>query len=339
MEKPSIFSQKLMDLDFFKKMPKSVTKGSIFGLIMTIMCAVVVSILLINELVSFFSHEVESGMRIDHRKEDQFVEVHVMLDMPYFPCHLIGLDVSDYIGTHRVGDNEHLKYVALSSTGEVLSPVDMTTDAETTIAAFKRAKAAKEGCRIEGYFSVLMVPGNFHVAFHSKGEAVKLLLDREGPFEADFTHVIHNLYFGSAKNHVLAPTLISDFGLKSVTTLTGFRSESLVPARGPFTYKYKLLIVPTDLVYEDGQQYEVFQYKTFWNIAMMEPYMNYMISVDYELSSLSLVETRKNKHLGDFLIHISGIIGGLIAFMSFIHTLVQKSVIHLIMKHGLGKLE
>jgi hypothetical protein len=339
MEKPSIFSQKLMDLDFFKKMPKSVTKGSIFGLIMTIMCAVVVTILLINELVGFFSLEVESGMRIDHRKEDQFVEVHLAIDLPYFPCQLIGLDVSDYIGTHRLGDNEHLQYLALSPAGEVLQPVDMKMEVERTISEFKRARDAKEGCRVQGHFSVLMVPGNFHIAFHSKGEAVKALMDREGPFEADFTHVIHTLYFGTAKNHQVYPQLVRDFKLKSVTTLTGFRSETLVPARGPFTYKYKILIVPTDLIYEDKQEYEVFQYKTFWNIAMMEPYMNYMISVDYELSSLSLVETRKDKLWAIFLYISAGIIGGLIAFMSFIHTLVQKSVIHLIMKHGLGKLE
>ena len=66
---------------------------------------------------------------------------------------------------------------------------------------------------------------------------------------------------------------------------------------------------------------------------------NYLIWVDFELSSLSMVEKRKLKYLSEFIIHISGIIGGLIAFMTFMHYLIQKSVVRLVYKHALGKLD
>ena len=41
----------------------------------------------------------------------------------------------------------------------------------------------------------------------------------------------------------------------------------------------------------------------------------------------------------EYVIQISGIVGGLVAFMTFIHSLVQRSVIRLLYKAGLGKLE
>ena len=335
----SVLNRRLKDIDIFKRLPKNLTRGSILGVIMTVICVLTVVVLLVNEFIQFYTHEVESGMRIDHRKDDQHVEVHISIDMHKFPCNLLGLDVSDFIGTHVLGDHENLVYTTLDTEGNEVGVVNMDDTPENTKKNFYEAFEKGYGCRIQGFFNVLLVPGNFHIGFHSKDKIVYDVLTEKGPFEVDFTHTFKHLYFGATKNHAVIHDLMQDFNLKSVATLTNFDSRSISPSPGPFSFQYKLLIVPTDLIYEDGQEYDIFQYKSFWNVAMFEPTINYLINVNYDLSSLSMVEKRKPKYLSEFLIRILGILGGMIAFMSFLHNLLQKSVIRILIKAGIGKME
>jgi hypothetical protein len=339
MQKPSLLQRRLKDLDLFKRLPKNVAKGSLLGVIMTIICLSTVGILLFHEIIAFMSTEIESSMRIDHRKDDQHVEVHLSIDFQRFPCYLLGLDVTDYVGTHRTAEHDTMNFYTLDTNGNILDKANVKLGVEETVAAFNEAYDKNYGCRMEGYFSILLVPGNFHIGFHSRGAELERLIQQRGPFNVDFTHRINTLYFGSTKNNQMYRTFQSDFNLKSLQTLTGYSSTQMVPQPGPFSYRYKLLIVPTDLIYEDGTEHDIFQYKSFWNVASVEMNFNYLISVDYELSSLSMVEKQKHKYKSEFIIHISGIVGGLVAFMTFIHSLVQRSVIRLLYKAGLGKLE
>jgi hypothetical protein len=340
MERESVFQKRLKDLDLFKRLPKNMSKGSLLGVVMTVICIVTVALLLLNEVITFMTKEIESGMRIDHRKDDQDVEVHLSIDLHKFPCHLLGLDIVDYVGTHRVAEHRTLKYWTLNTNGEKLKEVDMDMNEQDTKAEFMSAYEKEYGCRIEGYFNILLVPGNFHIAFHGKAQLyMEIMRERAGQLNVDLTHTINHLYFGATKNQAILDSLKSDFNLQSVQTLNNYKSTTVVPQPGQFSYRYKLLIVPTDLIYEDGHQYDIFQYKTFWNVATMEMQGDFSIWVEYDLSSLSMVEKRKHKYLSEFIIHICGIIGGLIAFMTFLHNLIQKSVVRLLHKAGLGKLE
>lgn len=337
MEQKSFLHRQLRSFDLFKKMPSNVTKGSIFGVIMTILCFAIVGMLFLNELINFMSTDIESGLRIDHRKEETHVPVNLDIVLHSFPCHLMGLDVVDFLETHRVGVHDNLKYVSLDPNGNEIGEVNMEMSDEDTIKEFDEAYNKGYGCRIVGKFEILLVPGNFHIAFHSKGALVERILSERGPFAVDLTHTIKDLSFGMTTDD--NNKLKRDFNLKSVHPLRGFHSSKMVNQPGAYTYRYKLLIVPTDLIYENGAQQSILQYKTFWNVAMMEPSFNYQLYFDYDLSSMSMTERQKHKYKSEFIVHIAGIIGGLIAFMSFLHNLLQKSVIRLILKHGMGKLE
>lgn len=41
----------------------------------------------------------------------------------------------------------------------------------------------------------------------------------------------------------------------------------------------------------------------------------------------------------EFLTHLCGIVGGMIAFVTFLHNLLQKSVLQVMHKHTMGKYE
>ena len=65
-------------------------------------------------------------MKIDHKKDAKEVEVHMDIDFPNFPCHLLGLDLVDYIGTHYKDIHDNLKKIPLSKTGKKLGEFDDT---------------------------------------------------------------------------------------------------------------------------------------------------------------------------------------------------------------------
>lgn len=127
---------------------------------------------------------------------------------------------------------------------------------------------------------MLLVPGNFHLGFHSKNEVLQKALSKNGFFEVDFFHKINYLYFGTevARKHKDEHT--SDFKLRKLRTLDSFTSKEIEDSTGPYSFKYSLVILPTNLIYEDGREYEIYQYKTFWNVAYIERNFNYLISFE-----------------------------------------------------------
>jgi Endoplasmic reticulum vesicle transporter len=83
----------------------------------------------------------------------------------------------------------------------------------------------KEGdrCRIVGTFEVLLVPGNFHIGYHSSGHLIQKYMAKIGRrFPVDFSHTISQLQFG--KIHTQGEKLRRDFKLKDLNTLNNFRS-------------------------------------------------------------------------------------------------------------------
>ena len=96
-------------------------------------------------------------------------------------------------------------------------------------------------------------------------------------------------------------------------------------------------MVPTDLIYENGRTEGIYQYRSFWNIAYFEQSFNYMLTFEYDLSSVTLTETRVRTEFTKFLTHLCGIVGGMLAFSTFLHTLLQKSVLKVLHKHAVGK--
>ena len=80
-------------------------------------------------------------------------------------------------------------------------------------------RALKEGekCRLMGSFKVLMVPGNFHIGFHSTRHLIQKYMAKLGKrFEVDFTHRVHALFFGTNEEYSKYYTYQKDFKLKHV---------------------------------------------------------------------------------------------------------------------------
>jgi len=84
-------------------------------------------------------------------------------------------------------------------------------------------------------------------------------------FEPNFEHHIEHLSFGHEHSRNEWSNFQSTYDLKDLNTLEGYDSNRMTPNAGPFSYHYKLLIAPTNLVNENRSKTQVYQYRSFWN--------------------------------------------------------------------------
>lgn len=141
------FQRQLKSIDVFKRMPKDMSQGSMLGFFMTLCCVVLCFILVSNELFEFYSYSVEKTLAVDHKLENSEVIVHVDIVFRRMPCHLLGLDVVDYIGTHRMNLHDKVKKFTIDKNQNIVKEEPYTYPEETVVADFKASLGRNEGCR------------------------------------------------------------------------------------------------------------------------------------------------------------------------------------------------
>ena len=87
---------------------------------MTIACFVLCIILVSNELLEYWAYSVQKGFVVDHKLENNDVEVHLDIVFRRLPCHLLGLDIVDYIGTHSMNLHEKMKKFSVDMDGRTV---------------------------------------------------------------------------------------------------------------------------------------------------------------------------------------------------------------------------
>lgn len=254
------------------------------------------------------------------------------------PCHLLGLDVVDCIGTHKMNLHGNLKKYQMDKNGNDVKEVPFVYPEETLVEDFKKSLDNEEGCRLKGDFDVLLAPGNFHIGFHSFGNYLNKILTTGIHWEPKMEHQINHLSFGTEHSKSEWTNYQNTYGLKELNTLEGFNTKQVTPSSGPFSYHYKLLIFPTNLIASNKAKYQVYQYRTFWNLAYIENGYNYLASFDYELSSIIMEHRLWRKSFSELLIDLSGIVGGIVSATALIHIILQKTLVKLLWKDSIGKL-
>jgi hypothetical protein len=86
----------------------------------TIACFVLCIILVSSELLEYWAYSVQKGFVVDHKLENNDVEVHLDIVFRRMPCHLLGLDVVDYIGTHSMNLHEKIKKFSVDMDGRTV---------------------------------------------------------------------------------------------------------------------------------------------------------------------------------------------------------------------------
>lgn len=101
-------SDRIKQLDFVKIIPDQMKQGSYLGIILSLGFLVLIFFMVLNQVLSLFSYNVESQLLIDHFKDDQDMQILMDVVFPKYPCAMISLDKMDVLHTHIMDVEENL---------------------------------------------------------------------------------------------------------------------------------------------------------------------------------------------------------------------------------------
>ena len=118
------------------------------------------------------------------------------IDMFKYPCAMVSVDKVDSVGSHIMNIKQNIKKIRIDQRqkqlGEYLPNKDLNTNQNMEIV--KKQIRNKEGCKVIGDFTIKLVSGNFHIAFHDYIREFRTLIQQG--YGLDFSHRINSFYFG-----------------------------------------------------------------------------------------------------------------------------------------------
>lgn len=88
---------------------------------MSLICTVVLVLLCISEVGTYFTVETKSDMLVDISHREDRLDINIDILFPKIPCDMLTLDVQDVMGTHIVDVSGSLFKNRLDSKGVILS--------------------------------------------------------------------------------------------------------------------------------------------------------------------------------------------------------------------------
>lgn len=119
----------LQNFDFFRKVPRDFTEGTVPGSALSVVATVVMVALFFFELKSFLTVKIVTDIIMDPGSEDgNDLGINFKFTMPELVCHFASLDVSDMMGTERQGITKDIVMTRLDSAGKSLGVLDYNED-------------------------------------------------------------------------------------------------------------------------------------------------------------------------------------------------------------------
>ncbi len=94
------FMQKLLSVDFYRKLPDDVAQATKTGAILSWAAAFLMGLLFLTELSSYLSGVVTTSFDIDTNSA-QDIEIFLKITTPHVACQFLSIDASNVLGTRR----------------------------------------------------------------------------------------------------------------------------------------------------------------------------------------------------------------------------------------------
>ena len=323
------------DFDAFPKVPEDYIKKSVRGGSLSLLSFSLIALLVVSEFIYYTSTVYKYEYAVDSDVSSKLdINVDITVAMP---CQSIGADVLDLAG-ETVHTEDFLKLEPavfeltqeqrswlkakrsiLARVSEYRSLSELMTLRSSPMphsGSFDKALNMDQGsCRLWGTIRVNKVAGNFHITI---GKHIQDPLQRSGHrhFGAyvpqqlyNLSHRIDRLSFGTEVPGIVNP-------LDATLQVTEIK---------PYVYQYYIQVVPTE-------------YDTMWQKIRTNQFSvterERPVTMDkggsgvpgiffkYDLSSMVVKIKQERQPFWQFLIRLSGIIGGVFATSGMIHTFV-----------------
>jgi hypothetical protein len=102
------FMQKLLSVDFYRKLPDDVAQATKTGAILSWAAAFIMGLLFLTELSSYLSGVVTTSFDIDSNSA-QDIEIFLKVTTPHVACQFLSIDASNVLGTRRTNISKSLQ--------------------------------------------------------------------------------------------------------------------------------------------------------------------------------------------------------------------------------------
>ena len=303
-------------------------------------------LLFLNEYHNYKQKIITTLTYVDKNRGSDRIPVNVNIELYNLPCDLLSIEIRNDLGLRVQNIEGNLTRYDINIKKEVIGQKPYALEnlgrfghdhdhiAQPDYEVVKNRIKNKEGCKLEGQFYIDAVPGSFIIsakAFYPTIERLK----REGLDTTNLEHKIKELYFGESlgKNNRFAR-----FELMKGTLFNTLRNKERIKDKNPMIYQYYLKIVPAKYKYLDGMESNKYQYTAnsfadFVYNSIPSLYFKYDLSpitVEYKYTKMKFLT---------FLINIFAILGGVITVAGIIDAIIHKSILLLLRKAEMNKIQ
>jgi len=300
-------------LDLFKKLPTDHFPQTATGGFFTLLALLTMCSLFLLELNSYLSPTITKDTFVDIAREDQ-IQVNLNVTLPNIPCGMVGMDLQDSVGGHSMDVGNALKKVQITAQGAYKA--NQRVDA--SLQGIRNALNDGDYCRVEGFFKVGSLPGNFHLSFHSQHALVHQLFHQD-LHKMRFEHTLSHLSFGTDLH-----SLMSDEEKHEIFAPYDNLQVTFEPDGQVYNTEYFIKIIPMQLYDEStGVLHTSFQYSMNHNSQATNAAFG-AIYFRYDVDCITVKYTRRSRHLTHFLINVCAILGGVFAVIGIFHSMAQQ---------------
>ena len=303
-------------------------------------------LLLINEYSNYRKSILTTLTYVDKNRGSDQIQVNIDVDLYNLPCELLSIEIRNDLGLVVQNVQGNLTKYNLNSRHEIIGNKPYTLEslgrfghdhdhiAQPDYELVKTQLKNKEGCKLKGEFDIDAVPGSFLItgkAFYTTIDRLK----REGLDTTNLEHQINELYFGE-NLHKNKRGRINKFLFKNLQNT--LRNKKRVNDKNLMVYQYYLKIVPAKYRFLDGSESNKYQYtaNSFADLAY-----NGLPSLffKYDLSPITIEYKYTRMSFLTFLINIFAILGGIFTIAGIIDAIIHKSVLVLLRKAEMNKIQ
>lgn len=303
-------------------------------------------LLFLNEYHNYKQKIITTLTYVDKNRGSDRIPVNVNIELYNLPCDLLSIEIRNDLGLKVQNIEGNLTRYDINIKKEVIGQKPYALEnlgrfghdhdhiAQPDYELVKQQLKNKEGCRLEGQFLIDAVPGSFFISSKAFYPTIEKLR-REGLDTTNLEHKIKDLYFGPAQDTKSRFARLGFLFKGLVNTLSG---KQRINDKHPMIYQYYLKIVPAKYKYLDGMESNKYQYTAnsfadFVYNSIPSLYFKYDLSpitVEYKYTKMKFLT---------FLINIFAILGGVITVAGIIDAIIHKSILLLLRKAEMNKIQ
>ena len=300
--------------------------------------------LLINEYLNYRQNIMTTLTYVDKDRGTDQVLVNINLELPNFPCELLSIEIRNDLGLRVQTLEGSLTKYSINSKNEILGQKPYALEnlgrfghdhdhiAQPDYDMVKNQIKNKEGCRLEGSFNIDAVPGSFIIsgkAFYPTIERLR----REGLDKSNLEHKINYLYFGES----LTKRDLR-FGVLRNNLFNTLNEKTRKNEKQQMVYQYYLKIVPVKYRYMNYKPQNKYQYTyNFFSDFVYNGIPS--IYFKYDLSPITIEYKYTRMKYLTFLINVFAILGGVFTVAGILDAIIHKSVLVLLRKAEMNKIQ